>query len=331
MAAYLDTSIAVARPGARARTVGPGRWKNPNTGKPLRIGLVNNMPDGALVATERQFCGLVETATQGQVRVGLYFLPGLSRGEEARKVLDARYRPASDLYRAGADAVIVTGNEPRAARLDDEPYWPELTELIDWARDNTAAAAFSCLAAHAAVLHLDGIERRRLPEKRSGVYVNKVVCETGMSLPGTLSTCHSRLNEVPKRDLQRHGYSVISEAAGDHVDVFARSWASNFLFLQGHPEYAPDSLMKEYRRDVGRFLNGQRPAYPAIPENYFDAPTVRAMEAYRVIAERQPDPHLLEAFPAATLRRDLVARLARSADAVFDYWLSSLVDALDAR
>jgi hypothetical protein len=55
------------------------------------------------------------------------------------------------------------------------------------------------------------------------------------------------------------------------------------------------------------------------------------MEAYRVIAERQPDPHLLEAFPAATLRRDLVTRLARSAGSVIDYWLAGLVEALDAR
>lgn len=331
MAAYLDTSIAVARPGSRVGIAGSGRWRNPNTGKPLRIGLVNNMPDGALVATERQFCGLVETATKGQVSIGLYFLPGLARGDEAKKVLDARYQPVSDLYRTGADAVIVTGNEPRAARLDDEPYWPELTDLIDWAREKTAAATFSCLAAHAAVLHLDGIERRRLPEKRSGVYANRVVCETGTSLPGTLSTCHSRLNEVSKRDLLQHGYSIISEAAGDHIDAFAKSLASNFLFLQGHPEYAPDSLMKEYRRDVGRFLNGQRPSYPAIPENYFDAPSVRALEAFRDIAERQHDPRLLEAFPATTLRRDLVARLSRSADAVFDYWLTGLVDTLDAR
>ncbi len=51
------------------------------------------MPDGALVATERQFAGLIETATQGQVRVDLYYLPGLARGKDAQKVLAARYPP----------------------------------------------------------------------------------------------------------------------------------------------------------------------------------------------------------------------------------------------
>ncbi len=330
MAAYLDSSVSDLLRVPRGGNAGPRKWRNVQTGKPLRIAVVNNMPDGALVATERQFCGLVENATAGQALIDLYFLPGLGRGAEAQMVLDARYQPVTELYRRGADAVIVTGNEPRAAKLNEEPYWPELTALIDWAAEHTTSTLFSCLAAHAAVLHLDGIERRRLAAKRSGVFACKVSPGIALSLSGTLSICHSRLNEVPKRELIRHGYTIISETPGGHVDAFTKSWSSTFLFLQGHPEYAPDSLMREYRRDVGRYLAGQRHDYPGIPENYFDAPSVRALQSFRATAERSPSPSLLNAFPAVAVRHGLQQRLARSAAAVFAMWLGNLADTLAA-
>lgn len=329
MAAYLDSSVSGLVRVSRGGRTKPRRWRNPLTGKPLRIALVNNMPDGALVATERQFCGLVEGATAGQASIDLYYLPDLKRGAEAQRILDAHYRPVCELYRRGADAIIVTGNEPRAARLDEEPYWPELTALIDWAAEHTASALLSCLAAHAAVLHLDGIERRRLPMKRSGVFACKVTPGQAVSLSGTLSICHSRLNEVPKRDLMQRGYTVISETPGGHVDAFTKSWGSTFFFLQGHPEYAPDSLMREYRRDVGRYHAGQRHDYPGIPENYFDAASVRALLSFRAAAEGSSSPGLLEAFPAVTLRHGLQERLARSASAIFSMWLGNLVETLE--
>ena len=60
------------------------------------------------------------------------------------------------------DALIVTGTEPVAPLLSDEPYWERLRELLQWAQANTTSSIWSCLAAHAAVELLDGIRRRRL-------------------------------------------------------------------------------------------------------------------------------------------------------------------------
>ena len=60
------------------------------------------------------------------------------------------------------DGLIVTGTEPKSKNLDDEPYWAALPQVIDWAREHTHSTIWSCLAAHAAVLHTDGIERRPL-------------------------------------------------------------------------------------------------------------------------------------------------------------------------
>ena len=64
----------------------------------------------------------------------------------------------------------MTGTEPRQPDLRNEPYWPALTEVLEWAERNTASTVLSCLAAHAGVLHSDGIPRHRLSDKQFGVF-----------------------------------------------------------------------------------------------------------------------------------------------------------------
>jgi homoserine O-succinyltransferase len=291
----------------------------------IRVGLVNNMPDSALLATERQFRNLLAKAAIGAIDFHLFYLPAVPRGEEARAHLMSNYRSIDDLYDAPIDALIVTGTEPRAARLDDEPYWADLARLIDWARVNTISTIWSCLAAHAAALHLDGIARRPLRRKRSGVFTVSVRSPELAALPASLAICHSRLNEVSAGDLDANGYAILSISAGRHVDMFAkRVDRSRFFFFQGHPEYEPDSLMREYRRDVLRYLRGERENYPDMPANYFDTATFARMCAFRADAERTRGPALHTRFPQATLRRGLEARLQFSAVSLFRSWLAAV-------
>lgn len=137
----------------------------------IEIGLINNMGDRALRATERQFAALVAGAANNfDLRLRIFALKETPRSPSAREYIAARYEPASAILRAELHALIFTGAQPLADRLDHEPYWDELVELIDWAKANTASTILSCLAAHTAVLHLDGVKRRRLPEKRTGVF-----------------------------------------------------------------------------------------------------------------------------------------------------------------
>ena len=102
------------------------------------------------------------------IRLTLVGLDAVPRGAEAREAMSERYRSARQLRASSPDAIIVTGAEPRAARLSEEPYWSELTSLIDWSRHGVISALYSCLAAHAAALHRDGIVRRRLCEQMFG-------------------------------------------------------------------------------------------------------------------------------------------------------------------
>jgi homoserine O-succinyltransferase len=321
MSTVLEATNSVALP---ARTGKLGASKRLSENRVIDIGLVNNMPDPALVATERQFSGLLKDAGDDSVRIHLYHLPGVPRGEEARALLRERYRPVDDLYTAPVDALIVTGNEPRAPRLDDEPYWPALAYLIEWAKTHTISAVWSCLAAHAAVLHLDNIVRQRLPAKRSGAYVSQVESDALGDLPPELLVCHSRLNELKVDELEGKGYQIVSQSPGGHVDTFIKDYGSRFVFFQGHPEYGVDSLMREYRRDVGRYLEGQSESYPGIPENYFDDQTVERMWEFRRHAESARNAAMMAEYPEARMRSGLEERMRSTANAIYRNWLSSM-------
>ncbi|WP_363348901.1 homoserine O-succinyltransferase [Methylocystis echinoides] len=242
-------------------------------GAVLEVAFVNNMPDAALSATEAQFARLVRAGAAGRaVRWRCYALPGLDRSEKARRYLARSHEAIEALYRRGADAVIVTGSEPRAERLEREPYWPHIQRLVDWAREHTRAAIWSCLAAHAATLHLSGIERRPETRKMSGVLqFTNYAPEWSGERAGTRIVPHSRCNGLDRDALERYGFQIGSNSDVAGVDMFWRREPSLFVFLQGHPEYDADTLAKEYRRDVLRFLDGAQSTYPAQPERVFDA------------------------------------------------------------
>ena len=83
-------------------------------GARLTIGLLNNMPDGALQATERQFESRLAAASRGlDIELRFFSLPEVERGEHARARMRGVYADASALPAAGLDGLIVTGAEPR--------------------------------------------------------------------------------------------------------------------------------------------------------------------------------------------------------------------------
>ena len=231
---------------------------------PIVIGLVNNMPDAALQTTERQFRELLFASSHNSVRLRFFSLPELPRGEAGRSHISQHYEDISELWTSHLDGLIVTGTEPRAPDLADEPYWPTLTKLVDWADDHAISTVWSCLAAHAAVLHIDGISRRAFREKLSGVFDCMKATDHAIveGAPSRWRVPHSRYNELPEDALASSGYRILSRLPGTGADMFVKQRKTLFLFVQGHLEYDPGALLREYRRDVRRFLAGERDNYP---------------------------------------------------------------------
>src|SRR5258708_5707881 len=128
----------------------------------LTVGILNNMPDAAIRSTERQFAEVLLNASVPGIALSLRWFSLQPR---------QGYEPIDDLWRHNhIDGLIVTGTEPRAALLRDEPYWDAFARTVEWASLHTVSTLWSCLAAHAAVLQLDCVERCPLPAKLSGVF-----------------------------------------------------------------------------------------------------------------------------------------------------------------
>jgi homoserine O-succinyltransferase len=258
----------------------------------VHVGLVNNMPDAALRATELQFARLLKDAAGSlDVRLRLFSLGSIPRNDEARARMAGFYDDAAFLQAANIDALIVTGAQSGTADLRDEPYWAELTHLIDWAEIGTISTLFSGLSAHAAVLHLDGIRRQPLARKLSGVYDSSRVEDDPLffNTAFTVPVPHSRRNDIAERDLAAKGYRVLARLGNDQVDIFTREppGHSRFVFLQGHPEYDPAILGREFLRDMAKFLEGEMAERPSVPEHYFDRATeIRLSE---LLGNGEPD------------------------------------------
>jgi homoserine O-succinyltransferase len=298
-------------------------------GKRIEIGLVNNMPEGALLATERQFSNLLSEASgRIDVRLHLYALRDVPRSQEARAALARNYRDASQLRATRLDGLIVTGAEPAAAELDQEPYWRSLAALIDWADSHTLSTILSCLAAHAGVKHFDGVSRQPLPGKRSGIFAFETTARHRLvaDLSHGLLAPHSRRNGLSQQELIRADYQVLTSDPEIGVDTFVKQRESLFVFLQGHPEYEDDSLAREYRRDMNRFLRGEQDALPAIPTGYFPAPVERSLTTFAERARLERSPELMARFPDAGAFGTGHAPWRNSAVRLYRSWLDILVE-----
>jgi homoserine O-succinyltransferase len=293
----------------------------------LTIGLVNNMPDSALQATERQFTQLLKAgAGNSRIHLHCFSLPSVKRSQQTQRLIASQYTDIADLVRLHIDGLIVTGAEPNAATLAEEPFWQDLVGIIDWAKTNTRSTIWSCLAAHAAVLHLDGIERQRLKTKSSGVFDCAKVSDhwltRGVSSP--LKIPHSRLNTLPESELAARGYQLLTRSPEAGVDIFAKQLGSQFIFFHGHPEYDALSLQREYMRDITRFIARERETYPAFPSGYFTRETEIKLARFGEVAIAERTLPLSVELPLLTLRSDIAAGAA--AAALFGNWLGYLAD-----
>jgi homoserine O-succinyltransferase len=317
------------RRAAVPNAVGHPRRAHVPGSRPVTVALVNNMPDSAFVGTEEQFRELVTAAPDTtDVEFELYTITEIPRSELVASVIQSRYRSVEELRAQPPDAMIVTGTEPLRARLRDEPYWPHLARLLEWAAISVPTTMLSCLAAHAFTLLFDGIERVPREVKCSGVFAGAVANRRdplASGLPDVVCVPHSRFNEVYEADLVRAGYSIVigsgPSRAGWAVATCNRG-DGLFVLCQGHPEYGTLSLLREYRRDVRRSLFG-RGTYPRVPEGYLTADGRATFEWFaRRAAAKDGDPsELWESFPYDAVAGGVTNTWADVSATLYRNWL----------
>ena len=313
---------------AEGTTIIPGARALHQDIRELHIGLLNMMPDKALEATERQFFRLVGESNQiAQFYIHPFTLQELARTEEGRKHVERYYKSFAEIKAEGLDALIISGALP-GPDLSALPFWSPLIEIIDWAYENVTSTLCSCLATHAVLQFRYGLTRRLLPAKRWGVYSHKVV-DRHHPLVADVNTRfdvpHSRFYQVDREQMEQAGLKILVESKEAGVHLATSQDGFRIIFSQGHPEYDVVSLLKEYKREVGRYIDDEQEEYPPLPENYFSRRNQAVLEEYRyraIAAKSQGrDPVV---FPEILLLDHLDNTWHDSAEAVINNWIGQV-------
>jgi homoserine O-succinyltransferase len=259
----------------------------------LHIGLLNMMPDAALDATERQFFRLVGQSNPiAQFYMHPFTLDDLPRSEAAQTYIDEHYETFDQIRGQGLDALIITGANVTQPNLSAEVFWDSLIAVADWAHENVTSTLCSCLATHAVLEFRYGQKREQQPQKKWGVFDHRVVqamhplvtdINTRFNVP------HSRWNSVYALQFDEAGLRTL--VIGDDGCVHLATSKDGFrtVFFQGHPEYDTVSLLKEYKREVARYINHETDLFAPLPEHYlgqFEAAILREYQ-YRVESARE--------------------------------------------
>jgi homoserine O-succinyltransferase len=293
--------VAVRLLQAAADPSGPSA---PDGGARWTCAFVNNMPDGAFESTERQFVGLLEAGSDSAVvDVKRFAMAGVPRGDRAASRIAEQYWPMEAIRADPPDLLIVTGSNPLEERITDEPYWDELADLLTWGSGHVGSMLLSCLSAHAALEVFDGIERVHLASKCTGVFAQEVDASHpfGAGLERSIVLPHSRTNAVPQDALERAGYHIAIQSEAVGWSVATRDVAGcQVVLVQGHPEYEPSSLLREYQRDVRRYVRHEREEIPCLPLHCVAPQDWAQLEALHLaVTEGSRDPALVEAYPFA--------------------------------
>ncbi len=313
-----EGSLVIARDTAETREV-----------RELHIGLLNMMPDKALEATERQFFRLVGESNQiARFYMHPFTLKELQRGREGREHVEKYYRSFEQIQSDRLDALIITGANVVDPALDRQEFWSPLIDVVNWAYDNVTSILCSCLATHALLQFRYGRKRIPLARKCWGVYSHRVR-ERSHPLVAGMNTRfdvpHSRFNAVTPQQFAEAGLKVLVESDEVGVHLAASDDGLRLVFFQGHPEYDANSLFKEYKREVLRFMGGETDIYPPFPENYFSLQTRAILAEYR---ERVVDARIrgreLPPFPEQLISPSLDNTWHDSAESVINNWIGEV-------
>lgn len=241
---------------------GPGDGRTPRR---LRVGIADLFSPGQDSSARQMFVAALQ---RGSARLGetldvLAFGVDVSRSRRSCGIDWA--------VLASLDGLIVTGSEPTRDDIASEPVMAVIEWLLDDACAPAASTLFSCQSAHAALYLLHGIRRRRLASKQFGVFAHQrygTESPLTTALPETIWVPHSRWNRTATEDLLASGVTPLLEIPDGDWHLAAGKDGLRRVFLQGHPEYRPDTLMREYRRDLRRYQSGESPEPPEIPHHY---------------------------------------------------------------
>ncbi len=248
--------------------------------RPLRIVILNLMPMKVTTETD-----LIRLLSNTPLQLEVYFMKLKTHTSKNTPIehMMMFYRDAAELMQHKFDGMIVTGAPVEDIPFEDVDYWEEIKGVFDWARTHVESTLYLCWGAMAALYHFYGIPKYKLPKKKFGVYPTLPDDEQLPIFRGFDSVFqmpHSRHMEVHKEDIDKvDSLNIIAESEEAGVSIVESREGREFYIL-GHLEYNPDTLDKEYKRDLGKRDDVE------MPEHYYmhDDPKQVPMVTWRSAA-----------------------------------------------
>jgi homoserine O-succinyltransferase len=218
--------------------------------RPLRIGLLNLMPDK--IATETQIARLI-ASTPLQVELTLVRVGTHESKNTSEDHLVSFYRTWHEVRDQTFDGFIITGAPIETLPFEDVNYWPELTEILDWTTTNVHSLFSICWGAMAALWHFHDVPKHTLQDKAFGIYRHRNLQPTSPYLAGfsdDFSVSVSRWTEVRRVDVEQvAGLEILMESDETGVCLISEAEGRR-LYMFNHIEYDSTTLANEYFRDV---------------------------------------------------------------------------------
>lgn len=231
--------------------------------RPLNILIVNLMPlkEDTELALLRSLAN-----TPLQVNVSFVRMDSHHSKNTSAEHLERFYIYFDEVKKHRYDGLIITGAPVETMPFEEVDYWNELTEIMEWSKENVTSTLHICWGAQAGLYYHYGVQKFLLPEKLSGIYKHHTFHKRTPLVRGfddAFYVPHSRYTGFAKEDIEKIDDLEIvaeSEVAGPYLIIDKKM---KNIFVTGHPEYDQLTLDKEYKRDLAKGLN------PNIPYNYY--------------------------------------------------------------
>lgn len=232
--------------------------------RPLQILLLNLMP--TKIDTETQLSRLLGN-TPLQVELTLMHTSSHQSKNTSQEHLLAFYCTFDQIRHRHFDGMIITGAPVEQMPFEEVEYWDELCEIMKWSTTHVQSTFHICWGAQAGLYYHFGIQKQPLAEKMFGIFPHTADYKRSILLRGfddVFYVPHSRHTTVLREDIEAVPQLKIL-ASSEQAGIFAVATPNGRqIFITGHPEYDPDTLKKEYVRDV----NAGKPI--SVPFNYFE-------------------------------------------------------------
>lgn len=219
---------------------------------PLRIGILNIMPMAETY--EPLLLGPLSRVTR-EVKPVFIRLETHSYGSSDPAHLARHYRSLEDVLATGRlDGLILTGAPVELLPFEEIRYWPELSEILCYARSHVRSTLGLCWGG-LALAHLIGVPKRTLDQKVFGVFDNRrLEARTPLlrGQPKVFHCAHSRHAGIADIELEHAAADgrvrLLSHAPETGYSIFETPDHA-FVGHLGHPEYVAERLVFEAKRD----------------------------------------------------------------------------------